>query len=169
MIQIIGAGLILISSTVIGYSIAAAHKKSERELTLLIRILEYMYHELQYNLTPLPELMTKTAKEANGTLAAFFHALAKIMDHMLYEDAAQCIRITLHQYPQLPEVVRDNLCLMGANLGRFDLAGQLSGLEAVKHMCIRDLEGLAHNRDERLRSYRTLAICAGVAIIILLI
>ena len=62
-----------------------------------------------------------------------------------------------------------NLQLLGKTLGRFDLQGQLSGIASVKQLCKRDLDGLQNNQELRLRSYRTLGICAGVALVILFI
>jgi hypothetical protein len=70
---------------------------------------------------------------------------------------------------KLPEAVKRNLLLLGKTLGRFDLPGQLSGIASVMQLCRRDLDGLLCNQDVRLRSYRTLGICAGVALVILFI
>ena len=69
----------------------------------------------------------------------------------------------------MPEAAKRNLLLLGKTLGRFDLTGQLSGIESVIQLCRRDLDGLLSNQDVRLRSYRTLGICAGIALVILFI
>jgi hypothetical protein len=58
--------------------------------------------------------------------------------------------------------------LLGETLGRFDLQGQLRGLEAVKKNAEFELEQLRSNQDVRLRNYRTFSICAGAALVILL-
>ena len=63
----------------------------------------------------------------------------------------------------------DALILLGRWLGRFDLDGQLKGLDAVRQECRRHLEELNNNREVRLRSYQTLGLCAGAAIAILFI
>ena len=56
---------------------------------------------------------------------------------------------------------------LGASLGRFDLQGQLQGIESVRAQCRKDLAELEDNRDQRLRSYQTLGLCAGCALAIL--
>ena len=61
------------------------------------------------------------------------------------------------------------LLLLGSSLGRFDLAGQLKGLSAVKGQCALELQELRTDREPRLRSYRVLGLCAGAALVILLI
>ena len=59
--------------------------------------------------------------------------------------------------------------MLGTSLGRFDLTGQLNGLEQVRSHCRRELEALAGNRDQRVRGYQTLGICAGAALAILFV
>ena len=56
---------------------------------------------------------------------------------------------------------------LGRCLGRFDLEGQLEGLEAVRRQCSHDLKELEALGPDRLKNYRTLAVCAGVALAIL--
>ena len=73
----------------------------------------------------------------------------------------------LAKTPKLPHRLRKNLADLGTSLGRFDLPGQLKGLEAARISCRRDLEELSRDRDVRLRSYQTLGLCAGCALAIL--
>ena len=54
-------------------------------------------------------------------------------------------------------------------IGRFDLEGQLQGLESVRVYCRDQLDNLAKDRDVRLRSYQTLGLCAGAALAILFV
>jgi hypothetical protein len=54
-------------------------------------------------------------------------------------------------------------------MGRFDLEGQLNGLEAVRTRCRDWLDELISGREVRLRNYQTLGLCAGAALVILFI
>ena len=69
----------------------------------------------------------------------------------------------------LPERTGKAMRRLGASLGRFDLDGQLKGLESVRSDCREELKQLGLHRDERLRSYQTLGLCAGAALTILFI
>ena len=69
----------------------------------------------------------------------------------------------------LPRRVRRNLRQLGMSLGRFDLEGQLQGLEAVRRQCRQDLAALEENSGQRLRNYQTLALCAGAGLAILFV
>ncbi len=168
-LKMIGAVLIIASCSGVGFSIAAAHKSAEQAMTQLIEALDYMYCELQYRMTPLPELCETAGKQTPGAVGAVLKMLAGELEQQLSPDAASCMAAAVERVPRLPEAAKRNLMLMGKSLGRFDLTGQLSGLESVKQLCKRDLDGLLGNRDVRLRSYHTLGICAGIALVILFI
>ena len=79
------------------------------------------------------------------------------------------MRAALAICPEIPKRVRQAFEIMGSSLGRFDMEGQIKGLEAVRGFCRRELEGLSQNRDSRLRSYQTLGLCAGAALAILFV
>ena len=56
---------------------------------------------------------------------------------------------------------------LGDSLGRFDLSGQIQGLASVQKRAEFELEQLRRNQDVRLRSYQTLGLCAGAALVVL--
>ena len=62
-------------------------------------------------------------------------------------------------------------CLLnlGNSLGLFELEGQIKGVESVRNDCAQQLKQLSHNDQLRLRSYQTLALCAGAALAIIFI
>lgn len=165
----IGAVLIVAGCGGFGFSMAAAHRIQEKALRKLIGILDFMACELQYRMTPLPELCEKAGTEAGGELGRIFRRLSEELSVSLSADVADAMDAALKTSPELPEKTRDNLLLLGRSLGRFDMDGQLKALEAVRASCRRDLEGFTANRETRLRNYQTLSLCAGAALAILLI
>lgn len=167
--RMIGAMLIVAACGAVGFSIAAAHRRGEQALQQLIGALDFMVCELQYRMTPLPQLVRMAAKESQGVIGNALWFLAQELEQQISPDAASCMAAAVERTQKLPDAARRNLLLLGSSLGRFDLQGQLSGLESVKQLCKRDLDGLLGNRDVRLRSYQTLGICAGVALVILFI
>ena len=152
-----------------GFSLAAGHKKTEDMLRQLISALNYMECELQYRLTPLPELCRQAAGETKGALRQVFMRLAMELEQQVSPDAASCMGAALAQVQELPRSIRGILKELGRSLGHFDLPGQMKGLESVRAACRRELDGLEKNRDVRLRSYQTLGLCAGAALAILFI
>lgn len=167
--KIVGAMLILAACGGMGISMASGHRRKERMLRQIMTAVQCMACELQYRHTPLPGLMWLCAGETSGQIARVFTAMAKELERQIAPDAACCMHAVLEETPKLPRIITEKLRLLGRTLGRFDLSGQLSGLETVNQLCKRELDGLLADRDSRLRSYTTLGLCAGAALVILFI
>lgn len=164
----IGAILIIVGCGGFGFSMAAAHRRETQLLRQLIQGLEFMRSELKYRLTPLPELCRQAGKETGGVLRQILSAMAKELDSRTLPDPGDCMTAAMeHCRESLPASVRKLLIRLGRSLGRFDLAGQLRGLEAIEAACREELAILDRNRDLRLRNYQTLGLCAGAALAIL--
>lgn len=164
-----GAALIILSCGAFGYSISASHRKSEASLRQLISVLDYLQCELQYRLTPLPDLCLSAGREQKGSIGQFFQKLAQELENQISPDVSSCVRAALATTDKLPAVTVEALDILGASLGRFDMDGQLLGLEQVRQFCREKVDKLAENRDVRLRSYQTLGLCAGAALAILFV
>lgn len=162
-----GAVFILVSCGGFGFSIANGYRQRERMLRQLLNTLEMMASELEYRMTPLPELSRRAAKDTCGVLRDVFSGLARELDWQSEPDAGSCMRAAIEKTPDLPACLRRPLRLLGQNLGRFDLPGQVRGIKSVQEVCRLELSRLEHNRDARLRSYQTLGLCAGAALAIL--
>lgn len=167
--KIIGAVLIVTACGGFGFRIASAQKREERSLRQLISLLDFMECELQYRLTPLPTLCQQAAQEGEGVLRQVFLQFSRELNDQISPDVQCCMTAALNKTPKLPEGTKQALYALGKSLGRFDLGGQIKGLEAVRQHCRLELEKLCQNQDVRLRSYRTLGLCAGAAVAILLI
>ncbi len=167
-LKIMGALLTLAACGYIGLCKTSAYKHQERMLQQLIHALEFMENELQYRMPDLPQLCGATAGQCKGPLRDVFISLSKRLEEEILPDAAGCMDAVLDE-KVLPAMVREKMRLLGKTLGRFDLPGQLSGIASVKELASRDLSGLASHRKEHNRICQTLAMCAGAALVILLI
>ena len=165
----IGAVLIVGGCSGWGFYLAAARRREEQMLLQLHQVLQLVMSELQYRLTPLPELSRMAAGNSRGTLRVVFMNLYRELSWQKLPDAGSCMSAAIRRSGELPASVRRLLVQLGHSLGRFDLPGQLQGLEAVQKRCEGSLASLRENRDQRLRSYQTLGVCAGAALAILLL
>lgn len=166
-LKIFGALCIVAACGGMGYSMAMAHKREEHSLRQLIGVLDHMGCELQYRLTPLPELCRCAAEETSGAVGQALKVLTQELESQISPDASSCMSAAVEKVNRLAPSVRKNLLTLGLSLGRFDLQGQLRGIEGVRAQCRSDLDALEKNRDARLRSYQTLGLCAGCALAIL--
>lgn len=164
----IGSFLIIGSCTGFGISLAVHQKHEERLLSQLTRMIEEMLWELPFQLTPLPDLLRHCARHKPNMLSELFIGVANQLDRQVLPDPISCIEAEMSRdflsFPRLHRI----LLLLGASLGRFDLSGQIKGLASVKTQCTQELAELHAGRDTRLRSYRVLGLCAGIALAILL-
>lgn len=167
--KLIGAVLIIVVCGGFGYSMVSAYKREERALQQMISALDYMQCELQYRLTPLPDLCRQAARQTGGGVQALLTKLAIELEDQISPDATHCMTAALAASGPLPKKCREAAENLGRSLGRFDVDGQIRGMEAVRQFCRRNLEELASGRESRLRSYQTLGICAGAALVILFI
>lgn len=164
-----GALLILAGCGGCGVSMASEHRRREKLLNQLIRALGLLESELQYRLTPLPQLCRMAEKECSQSLRAVFRELGNALAGNETADVASCMDAVLQKNPDLPGKLRRHLSYLGRSLGRFDLPGQIQGLKAVSAACERELSGIRNNAQIHRRSCQTLALCAAAALIILFV
>ena len=148
---------------------AASQRRQEWVLRQLMNALDYMQCELQYRLTPLPDLCRQTASQMNGCVRSLFLYLAEELEDQIAPDVQHCMNAAIAKSTGMPSAAATVVRTLGRTLGRFDLEGQIRGLENARQDCRREMERLTENRDVRLRSYQTLGICAGAALAILFI
>lgn len=168
-LKILGVILVLAGCGGFGFKLAYTHIKEERSLRTVIRILDYMECELQYHMTPLPDLCRQAAAECNCTVRDVLYRLSTALEDRISPNVEESMTLALSAARDLPRLTLSAMELLGKSLGRFDLDGQLKGLESVRQECRRNLNELMQNRDVRLRNYQTLGLCAGAALAILLI
>lgn len=166
-LKIVGAVLVVAGCGGWGLLMANAYRKQEMLLRKLTNLLRMMQWELRYRLTSLPELCTMAARDSSGVLRDLFRDLARELDSRNESEAAGCMNAVLSRYDTLPPKVRRILRHLGRNLGRFDLEGQLEGMFCVIGECKQELQNLRKDRELRIRSYQTLTLCAGFALVII--
>ncbi len=167
-IKLIGAVLTFATCGYLGFSRAAAYRREERELEQLVLALDFMEQELSFRMPDLPELCRISAGRVQGQVAKVLERLSESLEGQAVAEVGACMSQVLDG-STATQKAKSNFRLLGKTLGRFDLQGQLSGLAAVKELCRRDLEGHRAHREEYIRCCRTLALCAGAALVILLI
>lgn len=165
----IGATLIIIVCGGFGFHLSAAQKKEAFILQQLMFMLEYIRCELQYHLTPLPQLCRQASDHASGVVSAIFRNLSEELEKQVSPNAEICMAAVLNRMDAVPESVLELLQRLGKTLGSFDLHGQQKELENIYSSCRSRMERSSENLEIRHRSYKTLGLCAGAALAILLI
>ncbi len=165
----IGAILVIVGCGSVGFSFAAAYAREERLLRQLLAMFRFMESELQYHLSPLPDLCRQAGNGTNGVLREVMQGFVRELESQISPDAGSCMRVVLSKAEDLPASARSILHTLGQTLGRFDLPGQVQGLQSAEAACTEKLKALEEKREERVRGYQTLGLCAGAALVILFI
>lgn len=165
----IGAVLIVAGCGGFGFSMAAEHRRQEKLLSDFRQALKAMKWELQFRLTPLPDLCTMAGKQVGGSVGRILCGVSRELQQQVYPEVSGCVEKVLSEGEELPRFVRGLFRRLGTSLGRYDLAGQVEGLEELLQICKREDHRLRSGREQRLKSYRTLSLCTGAALAILFV
>lgn len=168
-IRLIGAACVVAGCGGFGFRVAANYRLEGKLLREQIEVLDYMEAELNVRRTPLPDLCRQASVDRSSRIRAFYSTLANELESQFLPDVERCVASALSQNHALPPVTKKMLANLGTTLGKFNIDGQIKQLEACKSECQRQLEILARDKDPRIRSYQTLGLCAGAAVVILLL
>ena len=102
-------------------------------------------------------------------MGAVFRRLAGELDAQTEPEVDGCMQAALAKVPELSPTLRKIMKQLGRSLGRFDLTGQIQGLQAVREAVQTAQDRLDRERSSRLKCYRTLGFCTGAALVILFI
>ena len=165
--RILGVCLVIIACSAFGFRMSSDIRREINQMNDLINILNYMECELNFRLTPLPQLCRISAKQGKS-LEKLFHCFANELDAQISIDASCCMNAAIRKITVQPISVESLLKNLGASFGKFDLEGQLNGIDSVRQKATNQLQELERNKDTRMRNYQTLGMCAGTALAILL-
>ena len=167
--RLIGAVFIMFGCGSWGFGLATCHLRKIRLLRQVLSALDYMHCELQYRCTSLPDLCRQAGEREPGKIGKLLNRLATEVETQICPDVSCCMSAALAAFPELPDTVVNILAHLGENLGNFDLDGQLLCFERMRNQCDDMLGALLSNKDSRIRSYKTVGLCAGAALAILLV
>ena len=169
MFKVFGAILIIAGSGGFGLLFAYTHKCELRTLDSLLRILEWMINDLRFRLTPLPTLCRMASNLGDSTLRPFFLKMEKKLNTHDSPDAYSCACGILDSTGNISTETKELLRQLGRSLGQFDTEGQIKCLESVREIANDRKKRMSSDMPQHLRSYQTLALCAGAALAIILV
>ena len=85
-----------------GFYSAALYNAEERSIRKLIAVLDFMSCELQYRLTPLPDLCRQAANEGSGPLKKLFMSFTEELESQIAPDVKSCMAAAVSRCANLP-------------------------------------------------------------------
>ena len=169
MMNILGAVLIVLGCSTVGFLMASEYLREISVLRNLISILEYWKNAIDYHHTTLPELCKRAEETDTIVLKDFFKRLQEQFSNTQNADASQCAKAALLLCPNIPKSCEVLLLKLSTGLGMFDATGQIHEIDSILDEAQHTLSELLQVRDQRIKTYKTFGICIGIAIAILII
>ncbi|CAM3794719.1 stage III sporulation protein SpoIIIAB [Alicyclobacillus pomorum] len=170
MLKAVGAGIVLVSCTGIGFRIARNFRERPRQLRAVLHALRVLQAEVEYSATPLPFALRKVADRSQAPVQTLFERAAEALhdnERSVAEAIDEGIRACEAQSSlrtQDFEVLRE----FGKTLGQSDRQHQTQQIEVA----ISRLSGLereardSQQRHERLWQY--VGVLMGLMLVVLL-
>lgn len=169
MIKLAGVIIIVITCSGFGFWVATSYKNETIFLRQFLSVLNIMECELRYKRSSLPDLCHILVEHTTGSLRGVFLALSQHLMSYCASNAAVCMQDAVKTTLRIPSRARPLLILLGDSLGKYDLDGQLKGIDFVRKNCEEILAIQVQELNNCVRTYKTLGICAGAALAILLL
>ncbi|MBQ7566306.1 MAG: stage III sporulation protein AB [Oscillospiraceae bacterium] len=163
MIRWLGFVLIVCGASTCGVLLGFGVKREQLICSSLLTVLNRMKWELQFRLTPLPELFRFAAESAQEPVSGLF---MRISDQISKSPGVPLEPNGLHT---LPREIADVLSDLFRDLGRQDIKSQTAVLELAISRIRLISQDLTQTGRERSRVYRTLGVCAGISLAVILI
>lgn len=172
IIKVLGAILVLCSSTAIGFYFSSILKSRLEDLKEIKKYFLILKGDIRYGKTPLPEAIKELAERSEGNFHLFFLNLEERMSRLDGEPFQliweQGITKDLKNTSLTKE---DKMCLtrMGNNLGYLDQDMQLNTIDLYVSQLELTIKELYTGIGEKTRLYKTMGIMAGLFLTIIMI
>lgn len=168
-LKLIGALLIVASSSWVGLSSARSLRKLQSVLAGFLASLEKMREELSFSRTGFAELCAALRENGEKESARFFAALGKDVSGEHFEPVGATARAAEAAGLRLPPAAFLALEQLFDGFGRLDLDGQIRQIDYASDKLRRMSEEIRSGADQKCRSYQLLGLCTGIAVMILVI
>ena len=145
-------------------------RRQQAQTLALIDALLRIRHELQYRLTPLPEIFAALGGSRNREIAEFFSRLAALLSSAQTCTVGYACRQALAQTRglSLSSAARGTILSLFDSLGRYDLEGSVQALDLALSRLREEVKALQNSAAARCRTYLTLGVCTGLAAAVIL-
>lgn len=168
-LRLVGAAATVTACSAFGFGVASDYRRRVRMLRDFLSCVQEMELQLQQSLLPLPQLTLQAAALGKGTVYSAMQALSDCLRQGTCPDVAGCMCLALEKAAVADPCIRRFLTELGRTLGRFDLPGQLRGLQSLTESAGRALARMEQEQAGAVRVYRTLGVFGGMALAVYLI
>lgn len=167
----LGILFIMISSGTVGIQMALELKRYCNLIRQLINALQILHNEINCNGTPLPQAFALVAVSATDSVERLFSGMAKALDQRRWMtplaamEQQICNEASIKEKTEISEVLKT----LASGLGRYDRESQLQSVNYANKRLADLLDKAEQDHSIRGKTYKTLGICAGISLAILLV
>jgi len=167
--KLLGALIIIISSTTIGFIVAGQYLLRPKQLRELQTALQMLETEISYGVTPLPDAFAKLATSLSAPISTIFQVAQEELDSgVIAEEAWQ--RAVADTYNQTALISEDIEVLLdfGYNLGQTSIDDQVKYMNLAQHKLDSLYQKASTEKEEKVKLWRYLGVLVGMFLAILI-
>lgn len=170
-IRLLGAALVVISCTGMGFFLAGQWGERLRTMEQLRKMIFLLKGEIVYAHSPLTESFERTGKKGGGEIGDLFIRVAERMEGQRGEPFYEIWQEEIGKLPKtfcLSEEDRQSLTGLGEHLGYLDLEMQERTILLYLEQLDLTIDYLREHKQERSRLYTSLGIMGGIFLTIMM-
>lgn len=171
-IKLLGALVIVSSTSLLGIGAAKAEKYRMEDLEELEKALTLLKSEISFAVLPLPEAMRSVAERRKGVVAMFFEDMAERLSTRAYGSVSiaweEAIAASLPSAYLRPEDI-EALQSFGRTLGYLDSRQQLAAADICIDSLRRAREECHIRYTKNARMYKSMGLLSGILLAVVLL
>ena len=170
--KIFGAILIIFTAYWYGVLIGSKYKNRVKNLESLLIAMEMIHAEINYGLTPLPEVFRKIGQSISKPVGALFLRTSREMESCRGKSALECWTDAVNAHKnelEFNEKQLEQLEKLGMVWGKGNKSGQLKQVVLIQSFVRHALESANHELEKNDKLWRYLGLLGGITLVIFLL
>lgn len=170
--SILGATLILLSSSLMGFYYSKSYTRRTNDLCTFKKALILLKGEINYSLSPLPEALEDVGSRFNNEIGEFYKSVSDELKLNSGETLTQVWKKKAEEILKktyLNSVDIKNIIIFSENIGYLDKETQNNHINLLIEQINEEIKTSTQNDHKYNKLYRSLGVLAGIFIIVILI
>lgn len=172
MLKLLGAIVIVVGSSGLGFSLSQELIYRHKELKRLKRWLLYLHSQIRYQNTNLATAFYDVASKADHLFGEFFEQVSKQMQQFDGDEFSVIWKRQIEKSfakSHLKKEDKEKLCNLGDTLGCLDKQMQLDTLDYYIEQLDLDIVQASENIKNNTKLYRSLGVMGGILITLIIV
>lgn len=171
MLKLLGACLVVLACTWIGFQIAAHYRKRPQQIRQMYTALSLFEMEIMYGNRPLLHICEEIAEREAGIVGQIFAVSAQNLAELDGESTFSCFQQAIEQvwhFSAMEKNEKKILLDLSATLGRSNRGDQIQHVQAAKANLKIEEKKSRQEQEQYEKMFRTMGLLTGALLVILL-